>query len=479
MKAVFHCGGRPDWAVALGGEAWPLLPVGNRPLLEYWFELCAELGIQEVRLVLGSGAEFIEAYAGNGERWGLRISYSFLKDEYAPTQFLQRDPGLWRDGLLYLCCPAFPRRLDDRRAWCNITAPAHVARGVNGLTCLFSADPGPVAALCAQTGLPAEYGRSFAETGLEIVPLDGVATYYDLNMKLVGGEITRYLQPGYLTLDGSCIGYNVLLPPSAQCTPPLIIGNDSRIGTLASVGPCVVLGSRVVADQQCTLDHCVVLDGTYIGVGIEVRGKIAAGARLIDPKTGTQVDIVDPWLLARLGGGNALHLRDIARALLGWPLALLLVLVQALPFLLLYPILHACGGHFRQCSVHGMGGRARKFPEWRPPAVAGNRLNRLFTALGLDCLPRFLMVAVGRLWLCGQSPLSSPGEDGLLQELIHYHPGALSEADLRAPTPQPGLREIEARYYARIHSVAGDAAILLRFFAYRLLAPMSEREPGR
>ncbi len=478
MKAVFHCGGRPDWATALGGESWALLPVGNRPLLEYWFELCVELGIQDVRLVLGSGAEFIEAYAGNGERWGLRISYSFLKDEYEPVQFLQRDPGQWRDGLLYLRQPAFPRRLDDRQAWRNVTAPAHAVYGTAGLTCLFSAEPGAMDDLCAKRGLPPEYGRPFAELGLEIVPLDGVATYYDLNMKLVGGEITRYLQPGYLTLDGSCVGYNVILPPSAQCTPPLIIGNDSRIGPLASIGPCVVLGSRVVADQQCVLDHCVVLDGTYIGVGVEVRGKIAAGARLVDPQSGVQVDIVDPWLLASLGSGNIAHLRDVARALLGWPLAVLFVLAQTLPFLLLYPFLRACGGHFHWRPAHGIEGQRLKFSEWRAPTTAGHRTNQLFVSLGLDCLPRFLLVAAGRLWLCGQSPLSIPEETVLRTELPHYHPGALSEADLREPIPLPGQREIEARYYARIHSVAGDAAIFLRFCAHRLLATMTGRNPG-
>ncbi len=470
MKAVIHCGGRPALATMLGEDAWPLLPVGNRPLLEYWFELCAGLGIQEVRLVLGNGAEFIEAYAGNGERWGLRLSYSFLKDEYHPDCFLQRDPEQWRDGLLYVRRPSFPRRLDDRQAWKDFATPAHAASDANGLICRFRA--GPVSA--ADAGRAAADDRPFEELGLSIVPLDDVATYYDLNMKLVAGEITRYIQPGYLARDGSCIGYNVVLPPSAQLLPPLLIGNDSRIGPLAAVGPCVVLGSHVVADRQCTLDHCVVLDGTYIGAGVEVRGKIAAGARLLDPQTGAQVDIVDPWLMARLGRGA--QVSDLGRALAEWPLAVLLVLVQALPFLLLYPLLRACGGHFHHRPVHGRRGRRFDFPEWQPPAAAGGGMNFLFLLLGLDCLPRFLMAAIGRVWLCGHSPLSAPGENKLLTELVHYHPGALSEADVRSATPQSGLREIEARYYARIHSIAGDMGLLLRFFGRRMIGAVTSAE---
>ncbi len=479
MKAVIHCGGQPAWAVTLGDAVWSLLPVGNRPLLEYWLELCAELKIDEVRLVLGHGAEFVEAYAGAGERWGLAISYSFLKDDQPPAAFLRRAPELWRAGLLFVGAPAFPRRVPDRFAWPAHPPPAMVARAAGGpLQCLWAAAGAALDHFCASGQLPGDFGAAWAAVGLEIQPIGSVRDYYELNMRLVRGEITRYLAPGYYAADGAYIGYNVIIPPAAQVQPPLMVGNDSRLAPLCAVGPDAILGARVVADRQCLLTRCVVLDGTYIGPGVEIDGKIVAGRRVVDPESGAVADIVDPWLLAPLRAAG--HLRDAARAILGWPVALLLALLLVSPFALLYPLARRGGGHFVRRPARGTRGLTLEFPEWRAPptSTAGTRW---FTALGLDLLPRLGLVLIGRLWLCGQPPLRSPAEDDLLGELPHYHPGAVSYADLRTAHPAPGQREIEARYYAHQHSPGTDAQILLRFFWRRWFGALTDyaaAQPG-
>ncbi|MBV5332424.1 hypothetical protein JZU54_02400, partial [bacterium] len=67
--------------------------------------------VDEVRLVLGDGAFDIEAFCGDGSRWGLKIVYGFLKEEAARESYLRRTPNAWDDGLLYICGPVFPQRL--------------------------------------------------------------------------------------------------------------------------------------------------------------------------------------------------------------------------------------------------------------------------------------------------------------------------------------------------------------------------------
>ena len=92
MKALIHTTTCPPWVDTLRCRSWALMPVGSRPFLEYWLEYCAIHGIEEVRLILGDGAEHVEQLAGDGSRWGLRITYGFLKDGVAPHRFLQRRP---------------------------------------------------------------------------------------------------------------------------------------------------------------------------------------------------------------------------------------------------------------------------------------------------------------------------------------------------------------------------------------------------
>lgn len=53
----------------------PLLPVGNRPLIEYQLELMRELGIEDVYILIGHKGFEIPLVLGDGSRFGLRIRY--------------------------------------------------------------------------------------------------------------------------------------------------------------------------------------------------------------------------------------------------------------------------------------------------------------------------------------------------------------------------------------------------------------------
>ncbi len=472
MKALIQCGGRPEWAAELGQPAWTLLPAGNRPLLEYWMELCVALGIRDVKLLLGDGAEFVEAYAGEGERWGLSISYGFLKDGQSAASYLRRSPAHWRDGLLFVGAPVFPQRLREGWTFSGKVEASWVARNSAGeVVCLLSPPGAALDAFCASGVWTATGADSFESLGLAVQTVDSVRDYYELNMRLVRGEVVRYLSPGYYAADGSYVGYNVVLPPAAKAQPPLMVGNDCRLAPLSSVGPDVVMGSRVVVDSQSTLTRCVVLDGTYVGRGLEIDGKIVAGRRLVDPESGAAIDIADPWLLAELG--PAARLTDLFRAVGGWILALVLVVVQAIPFALLFPLVKGRGGRFSWKLVRGVHGVDVRFPVWNRPPQA-SFCATVFRALGLDLYPRLGMVLMGNLWLCGQSPLRMPEEEFLQKELPHYHPAAISDADTAEGETMVGLREVAIRYYGQEHSPMGDLRLWMNFYWNRLLGSMTE-----
>jgi NDP-sugar pyrophosphorylase family protein len=78
MKAVILAGGkgtrlRPYTAVI----PKPLMPVGDVPILEVLIRQLKCAGCTEVILAVGHLAELIRAFFGTGERWGLKIRYSF------------------------------------------------------------------------------------------------------------------------------------------------------------------------------------------------------------------------------------------------------------------------------------------------------------------------------------------------------------------------------------------------------------------
>jgi len=460
VKAVLHTGGRPGWVNLLGRhQPWALLPLCNRPLLEYWLECCVNLGATEVCLVLGDGAEAVEHYAGDGQRWGLRIQYGFLRDETDPAAYLRRNPARWRDGLFFLSGPVFLRHTADVRP--GQEGDLVYADPAANVMAVISRDGDAIERWIRGGALPPARGAP----SVEPLPLCSVGDYFALNMRLAGGEIARYVTPGYFARDGSCVGYNVIIPASANLVPPLMIGNDCRICPLTTIGPAAIIGNRILVDRQSELSACVVLDNTYVGRNLEIRGKIAAGSRLIDPQDGAVMEFADPWILA--GVRPAPRLKDFARAVAGGLVALALAAVLALPFAVLYPFVRGSGaGRLVRRKYHGRRGRlfVGSFFE---PALPLRRSARLFHGLALDALPRLGDALRGRLWLCGQPVLASPEDDALHADLPECWPGAFSYADHHGFDMLPVMKSIDALLYSRRRSPLEDLALLATALHHR------------
>lgn len=80
MKAVILAGGlgtrlRPFTEVI----PKPLLPLGEKSLLELQIELLKDNGFDEIYLAVNYKADFIEAYLGDGSNYGVKLNYSIEK----------------------------------------------------------------------------------------------------------------------------------------------------------------------------------------------------------------------------------------------------------------------------------------------------------------------------------------------------------------------------------------------------------------
>lgn len=59
----------------------PMVPIANRPLLEYVVEAVAEAGIDRIVLVVGYRRERIRNHFGDGDEWGIAIEYVEQKNQ--------------------------------------------------------------------------------------------------------------------------------------------------------------------------------------------------------------------------------------------------------------------------------------------------------------------------------------------------------------------------------------------------------------
>lgn len=445
MKALLHICNSPEWPQSLHTLPWPLLPVGNRPLLEYWLELCVDLGIQNVRIVMNDFAAEIEEYAQNGDRWGLHITYGFEKDGAAPLAYLRRSPEEWENGLLHIRGPVFPAHTKNYCAKEAREKLSGLLLDDNGVRLMIARTPEEVSAYLAGKKAPSAVESS----AMKPVILSSAAEFYHLNQRMVGGESRCYLTPGYqITADNCHIGANTVILPTARIIPPVMIGDNCRIDGLTTVGPNAVIGNYVVVDQNTELDHCVILDGSYIGHNMEIRKKVISGTHLYDVEHDVEMEIPDPWLLDTTRTGK--NKQDPLRAITGWILALPTALFMAIPYEL--------------CLLLSLR---------RPLQEAQHStrlLAKIFYSLSLDIFPKLLQVLSGQLWLCGHSIQLQYKYRSIGNELPRYFPAVISYEDLqRNPAASEPSHRANAFYYMEMRSPLGDLRLFTRFLIHRLV----------
>ena len=459
MKAVFYTADALSWADDLGGIPWPLLPIANRPLLDYWLETCADLNIGHVQVILGEGADQVEKYIGSGTRWGVEIQYSFARATERPLDYLKATSDRWNEGLLFISGPFFLRRMAgyDPVAFQSMDACCNGCLGQAQF--LFGKNGDEVKKLLDETPK--------TECGLEKIHVEpyvigGMSAYFDLNMNMVAGEFSRYVTAGFSDTDGSSVGYNVLTPPSAILNPPVIIGNDCRVCAMSTVGPNAVVADHVIVDSSTTLSNCLILCDTYIGQNLEIDHKIVAGNRLISPEDGTVVEIDDSWVVAR----NRPHMRteDLLRYVVLWFMALALALVQLVPFLLLYPLVRLSRiGEYRRELFHDPRVGYVKLPVFYKTENRRSLVYSLFRMGSLDRFPWLLLALRGRLFVCGQPPMRHPQDDETIRQLPRYYPAVFSYADYCKDSDLLS----DSLWYAHIRSLFEDVKILIKSLLHR------------
>ena len=79
MKAIIMAGGAGKRLRPLTCTMpKPMVPLLNKPVIEYCVELLARHGLKDIGVTLHYLPNAIKDYLGTGEKWGVELSYSCL-----------------------------------------------------------------------------------------------------------------------------------------------------------------------------------------------------------------------------------------------------------------------------------------------------------------------------------------------------------------------------------------------------------------
>lgn len=103
----------------------PMIPIANRPLLEYVVEAVIEAGIDEIVLVVGYKRERIQSYFGDGDDWGVEIQYAHQRKQLGTGHAILQAESLIDDRFLVLNGD----RIIESSAVTSLTDSEHAGEG--------------------------------------------------------------------------------------------------------------------------------------------------------------------------------------------------------------------------------------------------------------------------------------------------------------------------------------------------------------
>lgn len=146
-------------------------------------------------------------------------------------------------------------------------------------------------------GLAARHGGASGGRLLTCASLEGLLSS---QRQVLEAPEAWPLLTGRTTRPGLRIGHNARVHPSAQIEGPVYVGENSRIGAGAILGPNTVVARDCVIDQGTTAVDTLVTPGTFIGADLEMRDVVAYGPVVANVALGAAAVISEEFLVGSL-----------------------------------------------------------------------------------------------------------------------------------------------------------------------------------
>lgn len=336
MRAIiFATGYQKEMEPLVAHRPTPLLNIADKPILFHVIEYLARNDVKQYDIILYHIPESIEEKLGNGQRWGIQITYHLAKkaeQPFSPLKVICKD---WGEEAVVLAqgdvLPNIGLELfKNYRADCPFllmfsqtewsgwgSASAKFLSTVKGdLT--FDQFPGQI--------------RPYYQIG-KTTPFLSTTSFKNLknsNFNFLNHDRPFHLFPStaHMVEPGIWISRAVSLSPKANITGPVFIGEHTVINDGVKLGPNAIVENNCVIDQNSTLQNALICQRSYVGEGLAIRNSIVDRNLLINLTHDTTINIREDFILGELS----------RKAIMKFPTSILGKCLAAILWVLLSPI---------------------------------------------------------------------------------------------------------------------------------------------
>ena len=338
----------------------PMIPILQKPVMEFLLELLKEHGFTEVMVNVSHLAEEIENYFRDGQRFGVEIAYSFegsIQDGELIGDALGSAGGLKKiqdfqtffdDTFVVLCGDALidldlteaVKRHRAKGALASLVTKTVPKDQVSSYGVVVSDDDGKIQAFqekpnveealsdTINTGIylfePEIFDHIPSGTSFDIgadlfpalvkqgapfyaLPMDfewvdigKVPDYWQAIRSVLQGEVRQVGVPGKEVKPGVFTGLNVAANwDKINVKGPIYVGGMTKIEDGASlIGPTMI-GPSCYICEGATIDNSIIFDYSRIGSGVQLVEKLVFGRYCVD-KEGDHIDLQEAaldWLI--------------------------------------------------------------------------------------------------------------------------------------------------------------------------------------
>jgi NDP-sugar pyrophosphorylase family protein len=417
MIGVIVLPGQDNASNGLGEHSpLPMLPLGDRPILQHMLEFLAHQGIREFEIILDHAPEQVEQYFGDGTRWGCRFCYHLVSQTGFPYRHLSVISGIERESWLLAHADELPYvSFSDHFGEARPVAFLDSATGAWSGAALFP--PGKVdeailrasrTDLNAYFEAMAAHGRAGCVDVSQTISVKTPAALLRTQRNLLDRTFSDLMIGGNENERGVWMSRNVVIHPSARLHPPVYLGPNSRLGAGAQAGPYAVISGNCIIDEHTIVEDSLIISGSYVGKHLEVRDSIVSRNLLVNARLDTGIAIPESFLLGNLNGSP--HRNWLAQTLEAGAAILLIALFSPL---LLFSLIYGAvfrSGKLTSAEVVELPALAdpQTWRTYRLPFLSAvpwpERLNGGWKSFLLRFLPGLFAVARGKLSLVGLPP---------------------------------------------------------------------------
>lgn len=277
------------------------LPLGAMSFAERVIGQLARAGVSCIDVVACDRPEALRRLLGNGERWGVTLSWHLVHDPHRPYGVLRSLPlhGCRRVLIGHADVVLGPAALQgllqaDRLAIMEATDGDGPRWG--GWASLHTGSLASVSHDCDEAAL----GRALAVgvdsrltlNGGDLLRCDSAAALLHAQDAALSDRPALACPPGWTPTAWGAMGPRAVVDPRAVVHAPAFIGPGCYVGAGAIIGPGTVLAQDVIVSGGSSVVGSLVLPSTLIGALVELRRCVAQGRRIHNARLG--VDLVLP-----------------------------------------------------------------------------------------------------------------------------------------------------------------------------------------